>query len=219
VQNVELGLRACGKYPRSEHRKRAQDMLGAVGLGERIHQKPDKLSGGQRQRIGIARALALNPQFVVADEPVSALDASIQAQVVNLLYDLQQESGLTYLFIAHDLTVVKHISDRIAVMYLGRVVELAKSDELFARPLHPYTEALISAVPVPDPDFKPDRIILSGDVPSPLDAPTGCHFHPRCRYAKDICKAEAPPYRDDGSDHFVACHFWDSLKLRPVKAA
>ncbi len=199
---------------------RVAELLKAVGMNaDQMRRHPHEFSGGQRQRIGIARALALNPQFVVADEPVSALDASIQAQVINLLGDLQEQFGLTYLFIAHDLSVVKHISNNVAVMYLGRVVELAESDELFAHPLHPYTEALISAVPVPDPDYQVERIILTGDVPSPVRPPSGCHFHPRCRYAKEICRAEAPDFRDDGNGHFVACHFSDSLKLRALKAA
>ncbi len=213
-------LRVQGTVGRREIREQVAELLRAVGLdADHMNRHPHEFSGGQRQRIGIARALALRPQFIVADEPVSALDASIQAQVINLLYDLQQEFGLTYLFIAHDLTVVKHISDRVAVMYLGRVVELATPEELFARPLHPYTEALISAVPVPDPDYNVERIILQGDIPSPLDAPSGCHFHPRCRYAKDVCRAEAPEYQDKGGGHFVACHFADSLALRPLQVA
>ena len=211
-------LKVQGTLKRQDIRDRVVELLRAVGLDtDHMRRHPHEFSGGQRQRIGIARALALNPQFMVADEPVSALDASIQAQVINLLYDLQQEFGLTYLFIAHDLTVVKHISDRVAVMYLGRIVELADSEELFARPLHPYTEALISAVPVPDPDYKVERIILRGDVPSPLNAPSGCHFHPRCRYAQDVCRAETPTYRDAGGCHFVACHLAESLTLRPLK--
>jgi len=218
MEIVAEPLRVQGALKGRDVKDRVVELLTAVGLDtDHMQRHPHEFSGGQRQRIGIARALALNPQFVVADEPVSALDASIQAQVINLLYDLQQEFGLTYLFIAHDLTVVKHISDRIAVMYLGRIVEMAASDELFTRPLHPYTEALISAVPVPDPDYKADRIILSGDVPSPLKAPTGCHFHPRCPYAEDICRSEPPKYQDHGGGHFVACHLADSLDLRPLQ--
>ena len=174
-----------------ERRDQVADLLKAVGLTrDQTKRYAHEFSGGQRQRIGIARALALDPQLIVADEPVSALDASIQAQVLNLLMDLQEERGLSYLFIAHDLSVVRHISDRIAVMYLGRLVEMTDTDELFANPLHPYTEALMSAVPVPDPDYRAERIILAGDVPSPVDPPSGCYFHPRCRYAEDICRRE-----------------------------
>ena len=193
-------------------------LLGAVGLKpDHMRRYPHEFSGGQRQRIGIARALALDPQLVVADEPVSALDVSIQAQVINLLEDLQEKFGLTYLFIAHDLSVVKHISSRVAVMYLGKIVELAATEELFSNPKHPYTEALMSAVPVPDPDFNLGRIILTGDVPSPVNPPSGCYFHPRCRYAQEICRVEAPAYRDLGGEHFVACHLADSLNLQPVR--
>jgi oligopeptide/dipeptide ABC transporter ATP-binding protein len=177
---------------------------------------PHEFSGGQRQRIAIARALVLEPKFVVADEPVSALDVSIQAQVINLLQDLQQKFGLTYLFIAHNLSVVKTISNRVAVMYLGKIVELAETEELFAHPLHPYTEALISAVPVPDPEYKAARIILEGDVPSPVDPPSGCYFHPRCKYARDTCTSTAPEYRNMGHDHFVSCHFAGSLPIRAL---
>jgi len=193
-------------------------LLGAVGLKpDHMRRYPHEFSGGQRQRIGIARALALDPQLVVADEPVSALDVSIQAQVINLLEDLQEKFGLTYLFIAHDLSVVKHISSRVAVMYLGKIVELVATEELFLNPKHPYTEALMSAVPVPDPDFNVGRIILTGDVPSPVNPPSGCYFHPRCRYAQEICRVEAPAYRDLGGEHFVACHLADSLNLQPVR--
>jgi len=189
-------------------------LLGAVGLTtEHMNRFPHQFSGGQRQRIGIARALASEPQLIIADEPVSALDVSIQAQVVNLLLDLQKKFGLTYLFIAHDLSVIKYISDRVVVMYLGKIVEQAKTEELFTNPKHPYTEALISSVPVPNPRKKVEQIILEGDVPSPLNPPSGCIFHTRCRYAQDICKTETPPYRDLGSSHFAACHFADSLEL------
>ena len=202
----------------SEWEDRVLRLLGAVGLKpDHMRRYPHEFSGGQRQRIGIARALALDPQLVVADEPVSALDVSIQAQVINLLEDLQEKFGLTYLFIAHDLSVVKHISSRVAVMYLGKIVELVATEELFLNPKHPYTEALMSAVPVPDPDFNVGRIILTGDVPSPVNPPSGCYFHPRCRYAQEICRVEAPAYRDLGGEHFVACHLADSLNLQPVR--
>ena len=202
----------------SELRGRVSKLLDAVGMKpDHMRRYPHEFSGGQRQRIGIARALALDPQLIVADEPVSALDVSIQAQVINLLEDLQGEFGLTYLFITHDLSVVKHISNRVAVMYLGKIVELAETEKLFSNPKHPYTEALMSAVPIPDPDYKLGRIILKGDVPSPVSPPPGCYFHPRCRYAKDTCEAEAPVYRGMGDEHFVACHFSDSLNLQPVR--
>lgn len=200
-----------------EREDRVRELLGAVGLKpDHMKRYPHEFSGGQRQRIGVARALALDPQLIIADEPVSALDVSIQAQVLNLLEGLQEEFGLTYLFIAHDLSVVKHISDRVAVMYLGKIVELCDAEELFLHPKHPYTEALMSAVPVPDPDYDVERILLEGDVPSPVNPPSGCYFHPRCRYAKEICKTETPVYRNLGNEHFVTCHLADTLDLQPV---
>ena len=202
---------------RSERAMRVRELISSVGLKpDHIKRYPHEFSGGQRQRIGIARALALDPQLLICDEPVSALEVSIPAQVLNFLIVRQQEYNLTFLFVAHALSVVKHISNRIAVMYLGKVVELASTAQLFAEPMHPYTEALVSAVPVPDPDYKVDRIVLEGDVPSPVNPPSGCPFHPRCRYAQDICQKDEPTYRDHGGEHFASCHFADSLKLKPI---
>ena len=185
------------------------DTLKKVGL-EDYHARryPHEFSGGQRQRIGIARALALRPKFIVCDEPVSALDVSIQSQVLNILKDLQQEFGLTYLFIAHNLSVVEHISNRVAVMYLGKMVELSDRDDLFAHPMHPYTRALMSAIPIPDPTLKRERTILKGDVPSPLNPPTGCRFHPRCPIAVELCSKQEPEFRQVAPDHWVAC--WEA---------
>jgi oligopeptide transport system ATP-binding protein len=202
-------LRVHGLASRKERRRRVQELLEVVGLSpEHYNRYPHEFSGGQRQRIGVARALALRPKLIVADEPVSALDVSIQAQVVNLLDDLQDEFGLTYLFIAHDLGVVRHVSDRIAVMYLGKVVELSVAEELYERPIHPYTEALLSAVPIPDPDRSAarERIVLQGDVPSPVDPPKACRFHARCRYATEICRTVEPPLINHGGGHLAACH-------------
>ena len=193
---------------KKEQEERVVEIMKLVGLRpEYLHRYPHEFSGGQRQRIGIARAVVLNPKFIVADEPVSALDASIQAQVLNLLLELQQKLALTYLFIAHNLAVVRHVSDRIGVMYLGKLMEVADTQELFNNPLHPYTQALLSAIPIPDPDVKKERIILQGDIPSPINPPSGCPFRTRCMYAKDICAEKTPPLVDVGGGHYVACHF------------
>ncbi|WP_432401752.1 ABC transporter ATP-binding protein [Wukongibacter sp. M2B1] len=200
---VQHGLMKKGK----ELEKRVTELLEKCGLASyHINRYPHQFSGGQRQRIGIARALALNPTFIVADEPVSALDVSIQSQVLNLMMDLQEELGLSYLFISHDLSVVKHISDRVGVMYLGSLVELASKKDLFAGPKHPYTQALLSAIPVPNPKARKKQIILKGDIPSNVNPPSGCKFHTRCPYAQAICKEKIPEFKELGEKHFVACH-------------
>ena len=195
---------------KQERNERVLEILDTVGLSEdHMKRYPHEFSGGQRQRIGVARALAVDPKIIIADEPVSALDVSIQAQVINMMQDLQDDFDLTYLFIAHDLSVVKHISDRIAVMYLGKLVEVADKTELFENTLHPYTQALLSAIPIADPTYDKERIILEGDVPSPVDPPSGCRFHPRCPKAMDVCSEKEPEFKDYGDGHFAACHLLD----------
>jgi oligopeptide transport system ATP-binding protein len=198
-----------------EKTERVQELLRTVGLNPYFANRyPHEFSGGQRQRIGIARALAVEPKFIVCDEPISALDVSIQAQIINLLEELQEKLGLTYLFIAHDLSVVRHISDRVAVMYVGKIVEITDRNTIFEDPLHPYTRALLSAIPVPDPvlEKKRTRVILIGDVPSPVNPPAGCRFNPRCPYAEDNCRVDEPPLAEVRPGHFVACHYWDEIE-------
>ncbi|MFZ0727703.1 MAG: dipeptide ABC transporter ATP-binding protein [Desulfobacterales bacterium] len=208
AQIIGEPLLVHGMKSRREREERVLYLLDVVGMRpEQMRRYPHMFSGGQRQRIGVARALALNPELIVCDEAVSALDVSIQAQVLNLLKDLQQEFGLTYLFISHDLHVVEHVSDRVAVMYLGKIVELAPRRDFYSRPLHPYSQALLSASPLPDPQRKHRRIILKGDVPSPIDPPPGCRFHTRCIYARDLCRQQEPDLREMDPRHFAACHF------------
>jgi oligopeptide/dipeptide ABC transporter ATP-binding protein len=224
-ESIAEGLRVHTSKTGRERRDIVVEMLGRVGLRpEHAQRYPHEFSGGQRQRIGIARALALRPKFIVCDEPVSALDVSIQAQVLNILRDLQDEFGLTYLFIAHNLSVVEHFSDRVGVMYLGKMVEMASREDLYRDPLHPYTQALMSAIPIPDPTLKRERILLEGDVPSPLNPPSGCRFHTRCPLVFDKCRVETPPFKDYGHEHYAACWLLErnepgASKITPDKIA
>ncbi len=212
---IEEGMAVHGMYPPRERLEKVQELLERVGLSrDYVKRYPHEFSGGQRQRIGIARAIALRPRLVIADEAVSSLDVSIRSQILNLMSELKEEYGLTYLFISHDLAVVKQICDRVLVMYLGKIVEIASRKDIFSHPLHPYAVALISAVPVPDPDYKVDRIILKGDVPSPINPPAGCRFHPRCSVVQNICQEVEPPLREIEEGHWVACHFPGNLELK-----
>jgi peptide/nickel transport system ATP-binding protein len=206
-----------GKGSGAEAEETVSRLLERVGLRpEQMRRYPHEFSGGQRQRIGIARALSLNPRLIICDEPVSALDVSIQAQTLNLLQDLQADFNLAYIFVAHDLSVVQHISDRVAVMYVGKIAEMTYADELYNNPMHPYTEALMSSVPKPDPKYQSERIVMQGDVADPSNPPPGCYFHPRCQYAKEVCSQETPEWRELEPDHFVACHRAEELQLRGV---
>lgn len=216
IEIIGEPLRAQG-VPHNIIETRVKELASRVGLNVgHLNRYPNAFSGGQRQRIVIARALATDPTFIVADEPVSALDVSIQAQILNLLQDLQQEFNLSYIFIAHDLSVVEHIADRVAVMYIGRIVELAPTAELYYHPRHPYTEALLASVPKPDPRLKEEPILLSGEVANPANPPSGCYFHPRCKYAQDICRQASPPLNEVAPGHFSACHFASELELQGV---
>ena len=220
-ETIAEGLEIHGIKNRRERHEVVLEMLDKVGLNPyHANRYPHEFSGGQRQRIGIARALALRPKFIICDEPVSALDVSIQSQILNLLRQLSQEFGLTYLFIAHNLSVVEHISDRIGVMYLGALVEVTDRNELYHNPLHPYTQALLSAIPLPKPGLKRQRIVLKGEIPSPINPPSGCRFHTRCPFAADICQQVIPPLEEKASGHWVACHFVESVgntaRLRPA---
>jgi len=207
---LEEPLIVHGVKDKNERKRKVQEILEVVGLTKEHGKRyPHQFSGGQRQRIGIARALILNPKLIIFDEPVSALDVSIQAQILNLMKDLQDQFGLTYIFISHDLSVVKHISDRIGVMYLGKLVELADNDSLYDEPLHPYTKSLLSAIPEPDPDMKKERIILQGDLPSPANPPTGCPFHTRCPFRMEKCEKVCPALKEVKPDHYVACHLYE----------
>ncbi len=211
---IAEGMEIHGMYDAAGRKKRVEELLEIVGLSkEHANRFPHEFSGGQRQRIGIARALAIEPEFLVCDEPISALDVSIQSQIINLLIDLQKKMGLTYLFIAHDLDIVRYISDRIVVMYLGNIVEIGESNEVYSKALHPYSKALLSAVPIPDPDLEKQkkRIILEGDVPSPINLPAGCPFVDRCRYAKEKCRQEKPELKEAAPGHMVACHYVDEI--------
>ena len=205
-ESIAEGLKVHNAGTAKERHEAVLKVLHEVQLRpDHARRYPHEFSGGQRQRIGIARALILRPKFIVCDEPVSALDVSVQSQVLNILMDLQEEHGLTYLFIAHNLSVVEHISDRVAVMYVGKIVELAEREELYRNPQHPYTQALMSAIPIPQPKAKRDRVVLKGDVPSPVNPPSGCRFHPRCQFAMDHCSTEEPPFKDYDGEHYVAC--------------
>jgi peptide/nickel transport system ATP-binding protein len=213
-------LRVNGMARGKELEDQVRHLLEVVGLEVKYMKRyPHAFSGGQRQRIGVARALAPNPRLIIADEPVSALDVSIQAQILNLLQDLQSQFNLTYLFVSHDLSVIEHVSDRVAVMYVGKIVELAATDELFFNPKHPYTEALLSAIPNPDPDEKMKRILLSGEVANPANPPSGCYFHPRCKYAQTVCRESAPSWEEVAPEHFTLCHFSRQLSLAGVAQA
>ncbi len=215
IVSEPMVIHGRGKGPETE--EAVINLLERVGLRPgHMRRYPHEFSGGQRQRIGIARSLSLNPQLIICDEPVSALDVSIQAQTLNLLQDLQADFDLAYIFVAHDLSVVQHISDRVAVMYVGKIAEMAESEELYSYPLHPYTEALMSSVPKPDPKYHSERIIMKGDVADPSNPPSGCYFHPRCNYAKEVCSQEPPEFRELKPDHWAACHLAEDLQLRGV---